>query len=223
MSDAKNYINWIVGAFDGILNPPILEIGVGHGSYAEILRRRGEYVGVDIDAAAVELARRRFPDERFHMADITQSTFVDTVGESRIGCVICLNVLEHIGDHQSAVSNLARVLRPGGHLAIIVPALRMLTNDLDRLAGHLRRYRTGEVEHLARTAGLETVRLAYFNPIGGLGWMANRLMRHNSLNDAAVNGQIRLFDKWAVPVSRTMDQLTRGFFGQSVLMIARKP
>lgn len=223
MSDAKNYINWIVGEFDAVLAPPILEIGVGHGSYAEILRSYGDYVGVDIDAWSVELARRRFTESRFHAADITQSAFVDLVGEGQMGCVVCLNVLEHIDDHQSAVTNLGRVLRPGGHLAIIVPALPILTNDLDRLAGHLRRYRTDEVEQLVRIAGLATVRRSYFNPVGGLGWLANRLVRHTSLNDAAVNGQIRLFDKWAVPVSRAIDPFTRTFFGQSVLMIARKP
>jgi SAM-dependent methyltransferase len=223
MSEATNYIAWILSAFTEILRPPILEIGIGHASYATLLRARGEYIGVDIDERSVAAARSRFPESDFHVADITRSVFVDAIGKDRIGSVICLNVLEHIDDHQSAVASLAQVLRPGGHLAVIVPALRLLTNDLDRLAGHLRRYRTDELGRLARVAGLEVIRADYFNPVGGFGWLANRLVRHRSLNDAAVNGQIRLFDKWAIPVSKAMDPLTRRFFGQSVLMIGRKP
>jgi SAM-dependent methyltransferase len=223
MSDARNYISWMLESFDEVIQPPTLEIGVGHGSYAEVLQQRGEYVGVDIDAASVEAARRRFPALTFHPADITQQSFVDAVGEERFSSIVCLNVLEHVGDHSTAVANLARVLRPGGHLAIVVPALSLLMNDLDRLAGHLRRYRSAEVRDLLRDAGLDVLRADYFNPIGGLGWLANRLVTHKSLNDDAVNSQIRLFDRWATPVSRAVDPLTRRFFGQSVLAIGRKP
>jgi SAM-dependent methyltransferase len=223
MSDAKNYIGWILDSFGGIINEPILEIGVGHGSYAEALRERGEYVGVDIDQHSVDMARRRFPNLSFHVADITQNSFVDAVGENRFGCIICLNVLEHIDAHASAVQNLGKALKSGGHLAIIAPALNILSNDLDRLAGHLRRYRREEIGDLLHHAGLEVVRSDYFNPVGGLGWMANRLVKHHSLNDAAVNGQIRLFDRWAMPASRLFDPLTRRFFGQSVIAMGRKP
>lgn len=223
MSDAKNYMRWLIGEFKSVLAPPILEIGVGHGSYAEVLHPLGEYIGVDIDETSVAQARDRFPNLKFHVADITQNDFVDQIGAGRVGSIVCLNVLEHIDDHQAAMNNLGRVLRPGGILAIIVPALSVLTNDLDRLAGHLRRYKTSEVRDLAVKAGLEPIRIDYFNPVGGVGWMANRLVSHGSLNDAAVNGQIRLFDRWAIPVSRAVDPLTRRFFGQSVIAIVRKP
>jgi hypothetical protein len=52
--------------------------------------------------------------------------------------------------------------------------------------------------------------------------LANRLKRYDSLNDAAVNGQIALFDKYIVPVSRALDPLSRSFFGQSVTCVARR-
>ncbi|MGO6853055.1 class I SAM-dependent methyltransferase [Rhizobium beringeri] len=223
MSDANNYMGWILDAIAPAVKAPVLEIGVGHGSYTEQLRTRGEYVGVDIDQASVDLAKRLYPELRFHVADITQSEFVDDVGAESVNSVVCLNVIEHIPDDRLAVANLARVLKSGGNLAIVVPALNLLFNDLDRLAGHLRRYRTQEVRQLLVAAGLTPVRVNYFNPIGGLGWLANRLVRHQSLNDAAVNGQIRAFDRWVVPASRAVDPITRGFFGQSVIAIGRKP
>jgi hypothetical protein len=90
------------------------------------------------------------------------------------------------------------------------------------LAGHFRRYTTRRLRELLSNQPVEIVRLNYFNPIGGLGWLANRLKRHNSLNDSAVNGQIVLFDKYVVPLSRALDPLSRNFFGQSVICIARR-
>src|SRR5262249_48336529 len=146
----------------------------------------------------------------------------EVFGQRPFKSIVCLNVLEHIEDHGRAVRNLARALNPGGHLLVIVPALPALYNDLDRLAGHHRRYRRHEVGELLSDAGLKPERVDYFNPIGGLGWWANRLQRHRSLNDTMVNTQITLFDRWLVPVSRGINPLTKHFFGQSVFAVGSK-
>ncbi|MBR0900696.1 class I SAM-dependent methyltransferase [Bradyrhizobium tropiciagri] len=223
MADATNYMAWILDSFGPYLAGPVLEIGVGHGSYASELRACGPYMGVDIDKESVAEARQRFPDLDFAVADITNPDFPETLAGDGFRSIVCLNVLEHIQDHGQAVKNLAGALVRGGHLLVVVPALQILYNDLDRLAGHHRRYRRDEFRDLMVQAGLEPVRVDYFNPVGGFGWWANRLMRHRSLNDTAVNSQISLFDRWLVPVSRGLNPVTRTLFGQSVLAIGRKP
>ncbi|KYK46028.1 hypothetical protein A1D31_33995 [Bradyrhizobium liaoningense] len=223
MADAKNYISWILDSFSTYVSTPILEIGVGHGSYANLLCDRGSYTGIDIDPRSVELARERLPQLDFQVVDITGPEMVLFARERRFRTIVCLNVIEHIADDATAVINLARALEPGGHLLIIVPALQLLYNDLDRLAGHHRRYTRGQIYDLLVAAGLDVVRCDYFNPIGGLGWLGNRILRHGSLNDDAVNSQISLFDKWFVPLSRFADPATRKFFGQSVIAAGRKP
>lgn len=222
MADAKNYISWILDSFSPYLAAPVLEIGVGHGSYADILRNYGDYIGVDIDPGSVEEARQRLPGLEFRTVDITSPEFVELATGRNVKTIICLNVLEHIEDDAQAITNLAKALQPGGHLLIIVPALELLYNDLDRLAGHHRRYDRNQMQSRLADAGLDIVRCDYFNSIGGLGWLANRAMRHGSLNDKAVNSQITLFDKWLVPPSRLMDPVTRKFFGQSVIAVGRK-
>lgn len=222
IADAHNYMNWLIDSFRPFIEAPILEVGVGHGSYAEVLSRFGEYSGIDIDARNVESARDRFPGSRFHVADVTKPLRDQLPEPIEVRTVACFNVLEHIEEHDRAVACLAEALAPGGKLLILVPALMALMNDLDRLAGHVRRYRRPEVEGLLSSAGLEVEHCSYFNPIGGLGWWANRFVRHKSLNDGAVNGQIRLFDKWAIPVSRLVGPLTQSFFGQSLIAVGRK-
>ncbi len=171
MADAKNYISWILESFSGYLAAPVLEIGVGHGSYASLLRNYGEYIGVDIDPASVDEARERFPDLDFRVVDITSPEMVALASERKVKTIVCLNVIEHIEDDAKAVTNLAQALQPGGHLLIIVPALELLFNDLDRLAGHHRRYSRNRMQSRLVEAGLDVVRCDYFNSIGVLaGW-----------------------------------------------------
>lgn len=222
IADAHNYMTWLIDSFSPFIEAPILEVGVGHGSYAEVLSRFGEYSGVDIDARNVEMAREKFLGNRFHVADVTKPLRDQLPEPIEVRTVVCFNVLEHIDEHDKAVACLADALAPGGRLLILVPALMALMNDLDRLAGHVRRYSLPEVEGLLVRAGLEVEYCKYFNPIGGVGWWANRFVRHKSLNDGAVNGQIRLFDKWAIPVSRLVGPLTQSFFGQSLIAVGRK-
>ena len=102
------------------------------------------------------------------------------------------------------------------------PALSLFSNAPPRPAGPHRRYSRDLLRSRLAEAGLEVVRCDYFNSIGGLGWLANRALRHNSLNDKAVNSQITLFDKWLVPLSRLADPATRKVFGQSVIAVGRK-
>src|SRR4051812_12119379 len=129
MADAKNYISWILDSFSTYVSAPVLEIGVGHGSYATLLRDRGSYTGVDIDPESVELARQRLPGLDFQVVDITGPDLVPFARERRIKTIVCLNVIEHIADDSEAIANLGRALEPGGHLLIIVPALQLLYND----------------------------------------------------------------------------------------------
>ena len=54
-------------------------------------------------------------------------------------------------------------------------------------------------------APIDILELRYFNPIGGLAWWLNRFAKHRSLDDDAVNAQIRIFDKYVLPLSRMVD------------------
>jgi SAM-dependent methyltransferase len=71
-------------------------------------------------------------------------------------------------------------------------------------------------------APVDILELRYFNPIGGLAWWLNRFAKHRTLDDDAVNAQIRIFDKYLLPISRMVDPLTRSFFGQSMICVARR-
>jgi SAM-dependent methyltransferase len=135
---------------------------------------------------------------------------------------LCLNVLEHLPEGRVALQNLLGLLRPGGHLLVFVPAFETLYSNLDEMAGHYRRYTRSSLSALISPEMGVIVRNEYFNPIGGIGWLANKYLPHKSLNDGAVNAQIRLFDRYILPLSRAISPMTRKIFGQSLVFAVRK-
>jgi SAM-dependent methyltransferase len=222
ISDAHNYTNWIVSQFEPFLGRSTLEIGVAHGSYIRRLSAGREYAGLDLDSEAVTVAQKQHPRHQFYCADLGSADFSERVPR-RFESIVCCNVLEHIHDDSRALQNLSNALTPGGHLLLFVPALPWLYSDLDRLAGHHRRYTRAAVRRLVTGVGLAVVQLRYFNPVGAVGWWLNRGMRHRTLNGDAVNAQVRAFDRWGVPVSRALDPFFRNVLGQSLICVARRP
>jgi SAM-dependent methyltransferase len=222
IADARNYMDWIVGTMRPYFGRDVLEVGIGHGSYYEYLGKLGKYRGVDIDPENVASSRARYPDGHFELTDICSKEFRSRFAPGSVDTVVCCNVIEHIEDDNCAVSNMANALAPGGYLLILVPALQLLYGDLDRLAGHHRRYDRPLMRRACAGVAIEIVRLRYFNPVGGLAWWINSFAKHHSLDDSAVNAQIRIFDKYVLPISRLIDPLTRSFFGQSLICVARK-
>jgi SAM-dependent methyltransferase len=75
---------------------------------------------------------------------------------------VAIAVLEHVPDDAAALSEIARVLRPGGRAWVTVPhALRHISPLLrpanrrhDRKLGHLRRYEGEELVEAAGSVGL---------------------------------------------------------------------
>lgn len=222
MASAYRYMDWMLSPFKSHLHGDIVEIGIGHGSYYEALVPFGTYLGVDIDERSISTAKVRFPNGRFASADILHPGFLNVLLPTKADSIVSINVLEHVYDDAEAIKNLVEALKPSGRLMISVPAMMGLYNDLDRLAGHHRRYSVNDFRRILSGLPVEVEKLCYFNPIGGLGWWVNNFRRHDSLNSDAVNGQIEIFEKYILPVSRLLDPVTRSFFGQSLICIARR-
>lgn len=222
VAESETYTDWLLDLFAKRLDDPLLEIGVGHGSYAKRLQQRPGYCGIDIDPVAVEEAAARFPKGRFEVADIALRETTSALGEGSFGTILCLNVLEHVPDHRAAAANLLHLLKRGGRLCLFVPAHPALFNDMDRLAGHERRYTRSGIHALVEGLPGRVLRADFVNPVGGLGWWANRSIKHRDLNGVSADTQIRLFMRYLFPVSKSLTALTRGFFGQSLAVEIEK-
>lgn len=88
-----------------------LEVGCGMGEFAARLVEAGsEVVAIDLSPRMVELSRAHGIDAR--VGDVQQLDF----GDDEFDCVVANWVLYHVPDLDRALSEIARVLRPGGHL-----------------------------------------------------------------------------------------------------------
>lgn len=139
----------------------ILDAGCGTGINLEYLSEFGEVTGVDFADEAIEFCRRRGNDS-VRKADLTRLT---DWPDDEWDLVTALDVVEHIDDDRSAVRELVRVTRPGGHLLITVPAFPALWSDHDEVNHHKRRYRAPELRALLQGNGCQLVRFTYMNSL----------------------------------------------------------
>ncbi len=222
MTRAVNYTQWVVEEFREFVGGRLMEIGLGYGTFLPHLDRRDGYLGVDCDREVVALVSRAHPGANVVVADVGDERFLEVVAGRRFDTVLCVNVLEHVRDDAAAIRNLFAALDRGGHLLLFVPAFAFLYTDLDRLAGHLRRYTRASLLRQFPEEGITVRKLEYFNPVGALGWWAQKLVQYDSLEDRKVSSQVVMFDRYLVPVSRQLNKITRRWFGQSLIGVVRK-
>ena len=75
--------------------------------------------------------------------------------------VSAFDVVEHCGSERTALSELRRVVKPGGMVFISVPAYQWLWTEFDARAGHYRRYTRRRLRAAAVDVGLKVERDSY--------------------------------------------------------------
>jgi len=106
-----------------MLNPQphdrILDIGCNQGYFERhfLIGKVAEVHGVDYDEAAIEYAKRMDGDQYYTRCDSAKLPFDDNSFDK----ILCLDTFEHVGDEGATVSEIRRVLKPGGLLVLSVP------------------------------------------------------------------------------------------------------
>lgn len=139
----------------------LLEVGSGSGGVLLALREafpQLRLVGAEPSAEGLALARERVPSEielvELDVRSMPYREAFDVVG--------AFDVLEHIEDDGTALAGLARAVRPGGGLILLVPQHPRLWSDMDQIARHVRRYRRDELKSKVEAAGVEVEYIGSF-------------------------------------------------------------
>jgi SAM-dependent methyltransferase len=136
----------------------ILDIGCGAGANALELSQYGDVTASDRSLDALAFVRARGVES----VVAAEAPFLP-FGDGTYDVVTAYDVVEHVEDDHTFVTELARVLAPGGALAIHVPAWPFLWSRHDEVLEHKRRYTKRGLRALLDASGLQLEYVGWTN------------------------------------------------------------
>ena len=217
----------------------VLDLGCGFGRHAFEAYRRGAHV-IAVDRSEEEVASvtamframaasGEAPDDvvaRSVRADLLSLPFPD----ASFDVVMASEVLEHIPDDDLAMAEIARVVRPGGRVAVTVPrwwpervcwALSREYHDVP--GGHVRIYRGDELEQRLCDAGLQPRGSHHAHALHAPYWWLNCALGKESVPSRLYH-QVLVWDIMKRPwLTRAAELALNPVLGKSLVVYADKP
>ena len=220
LEEAPAYHQWIFDKVKPWLGKNILEVGCGIGNLTGPLLQAGKVVASDINPRHLQRVHEKFGNHSnlsgVLLWDIQQDLSKNL--PMSIDTILCSNVLEHVEDDDAVLSRFFRFLPEGGRLVLLVPALRILYNPLDRELGHFRRYTKRKLIPKLERNHFHICSLKYFNFFGIFGWFVNGTLLRRSILPAE---QVRMFNQ-LVPLMVQIERWVPPVIGQSFIAIGEK-
>jgi len=220
----------------------VIDIGCGAGRHSYEAYRRGADV-IAFDQNATELAEVDTMLQAMGQAGEAPATAKAQVvvgdalalpyPDSTFDVVIASEILEHIPDDDTAIAEMARVLKPGGSLAVTVPRwlperICWFLSDAYHAneGGHIRIYRAGELREKLEATGL---RFRFSHHAHGLHspfwWLKCAVGVDNTENPAVrAYHKLLVWDMMRRPaLTRAAEAVLDPLVGKSVALYFEKP
>jgi len=216
---ATNWKSYVHTALRKYLRGDVLEVGAGIGAATQLLNdgtpRR--WLCLEPDRQLAERIRSNLPSA-LQNCEVAVGALSDLGSREEFDAILYMDVLEHIEDDKTELARAASHLKPNGSLLVLAPAFPWLYTPFDAAIGHFRRYTKYSLCSVA-PEGLREERVHYLDSIGMLASAGNRLFLRSA---SPSTGQIRLWDRVLVPLSKFVDPLIAHSFGRSILAVWRK-
>lgn len=225
IAGADKFNKWMYETIKPYCKGHVLEIGSGIGnisqyflldsykitltdlrqSYCEVLEQKFKNYPNLNGILKVNLTHPKFETEYAHLLQSFDS-------------IVAMNVVEHIEDHELALANCYKLLKPQGHVIILVPAYQWLYNKFDKGLEHFRRYTKKRLLQVIEKNNFEIIHSQYFNLVAIAGWfVSGSILRKETIPE----GQMGLFNK-LVPTLKIIDKLIMNKVGISTIGVGRK-
>jgi SAM-dependent methyltransferase len=221
-----------------------LDAGAGFGRHAFEAARQGATVfALDYASDEVVMSRNTF-GAMLEAKEITEQAYGGVLrgdatklpfADNTFDCVVTSEVLEHIQDDVSAISELHRVLKPGGSLGVTVPSWWpekinwMLSDEYHApksVGGHVRIYSATELKAKLRSAGLEVTDSHHAHALHSPYWWLKCAVGPRN-NDHTLVKKYREFLEWDIMTQpRSMKAAERALsplMGKSLVVYSQKP
>jgi SAM-dependent methyltransferase len=213
---ATNWKRYWSGAIKPYLGATVLDVGAGKGATARLLAGAPgqNWLALEPDSQFADCIRADVTAGNIAAnCDVRVGT-LDAVGtDETFDTILYIDVLEHIEADRAELARAAKHLKPTGRIVVLSPAHNSLYTPFDRALGHFRRYNATTLR-AATPDGLEAEKVFYLDSVGLLASLGNRLVLNAAQPTA---GQIQLWDKWMVPLSRFVDPVTGNRLGKSIV------
>jgi ubiquinone/menaquinone biosynthesis C-methylase UbiE len=219
----------------------VLDLGCGAGRHAfEAYRRGARVVAADLDLkelppvsgmfGALRAAGEAAPPAAAGAvaADATRLPFPDGAFDA----IIAAEILEHLPDDAAAMAEIARVLRPGGTVAVTVPAWLpericwALSSEYHEVpGGHVRIFTRAELTAKLTAAGLTPTGGHHAHGLHSAYWWLKCAVGVHDDTHPAVQAYHRLL-VWDImrkpPLTRLSEAALNPLIGKSLVIYARK-
>lgn len=202
----------------------VLDIGCGSGGNFRYMQALGRPFGLDFEHREAKTAKE-FYGHAVTVGNAEKLPFKDNV----FSVVSIQDVLEHLYRPQDCLEEILRVSVPGGVVVITVPSYQFLFNPVAD-EDHRKRYLAREIEKMVQEAGLEILKLTYFNTLLFPLMLAQRLLQKAMLR---IGTGKDVFPKYPTRFGKIFGGIFKleksplkhiDFpFGGSVLCICKKP
>ena len=143
----------------------LLDVGCGDGDFAATMKRRGwEAYGTEFSTAARQLGEAK--GVKVHQGDVASAQFPNDFFD----VVTLWHVLEHVPDPTAELTEIYRILRPGGLLVLETPNIASLTFQLCKkswfplgIPGHLQHFTPETLNRFIQRAGFSLARRQDFH------------------------------------------------------------
>ncbi|MFZ9730508.1 MAG: class I SAM-dependent DNA methyltransferase [Ilumatobacteraceae bacterium] len=204
------------------VHPAIWDIGGGTGVVTAHLKRNGfTPIGIEPSGFAAALAAQR------GVETLAAELLELKLPTSGLNTVSMFDVLEHLDSREQVLREIHRVLKPGGHLVLTVPALMMLWSHHDVELGHRARYSRVQLRRELTRNGFEIQAIGYFFVLTVLPLLVLRSIPHKLGFRRVVGRETTLAASGGI-FGRILGRLEqavalRSPLGSSLLAVARKP
>ncbi|ONI70994.1 SAM-dependent methyltransferase [Actinosynnema sp. ALI-1.44] len=216
----------------------VLDLGCGGGRHAfEAAKHGADVIALDLDDADLKDVRDMFAA----MADVGESSGATAAvrasglalpfPDASFDHVIAAEIFEHVPDDVTMITEAARVLKPGGLIAVTVPrwwperVCWALSDSYHQVeGGHVRIYRRRQLTRRLRAAGLEPVSTHHAHALHSPYWWLKCAVGPD--NETAAVRLYHRFLLWEIirkPRSvRLAERVLNPVLGKSFVVYARK-
>ena len=197
----------------------VLEVGAGIGSTTLLLNdgSADQWLMLEPDAQLSSQLKSKIETKLLPANCRLQTGTIDQVSSS-FDTIIYIDVLEHIEADAEELKKAARLLNAGGHLLVLSPAFNYLYSPFDKAIGHCRRYTRKMLRHIT-PGDLQLISNRYYDTVGFFAALMNKWVLRQKY---PTSKQVRIWDKWMVPVSKISDKLFFHSFGKTIIAVWKK-